>query len=262
MLNAIITGAGRETGIAAAIALAFSKIGINVFLTSCGVQDVEDHIVASIAEAQTAQECITNKCKGNGVKATFRDYDLRDAEKASILFDDAISFLGDIDILVTCHCLHIVDSFGSINPAVVRSCFSINAESTFLLCQEYYRRFSGKHGSIVLLSSTQSVERLSGEISYAISKASVPIIVSTLAPLMAKKGITINAVNPGPTDTQDGANLKPFIENNAFGRVGLPEDAANLVCFLVSENGRWITGQTINSEGCPIRRIEPLGLFN
>ena len=261
-MNAIITGVGRKNGIGAAIAYALSKNGINVFLTSCSIHDVNSHIADSKEGAITQYGEIVNACKGYGVNAEFRDYDLQEHKNISSLFDDANGTVGEIDILITCHCIHKADSFGLISPTDVKANFAVNAEANLLLCQEFYKRFSGEQGSIVLFSSTQALERLTGEISYAISKASVPTIVSTLAPIMAEKGITINAVNPGPTDTQDGAYLKPFIENNAFGRVGLPVDAANLVGFLVSENGRWITGQTINSEGCPIRRIEPISPIN
>lgn len=260
-MNAIITGVGRKKGIGAAVAYALSKAGVNVILTSCLMYD-KDHIATSYDDAWATKEYIVNQCRQFGVKVEYRDYDLRETKNIPSLFDDAKKHLGDIDFLVTCHCLHNEDVLGEIKPTVLKANFEVNAEATFLLCQEYYKRFIGHRGSIVLFSSTQSIERLTGEISYAISKASVPIIVSTLAPLMAQKGITINAVNPGPTDTQDGTCLKPFVNNNAFGRVGLPKDAANLVCFLVSEDGQWITGQTINSEGCPIRRIEPIGLFN
>lgn len=261
-MNAIVTGVGRSTGIGAAISIAFAKLGINVFLTSCREEDAENGILESLKKNNMDYGDIAKKCEKLGVNAAFMDYNLRDARNITSLFDAANAALGNIDILITCHCMHKGDSLGEIDPADVKESFEVNAESTFLLCQEFYRRFNGDFGSIVLLSSTQCLERLACEISYAISKASVPIIVSTLAPLMAQKGVTINAVNPGPTDTQDGASLKPFIDNNAFGRVGLPNDAANLVCFLVSENGHWITGQIINSEGCPIRRIEPISPIN
>lgn len=261
-MNALITGIGRPTGIGAAIAYAFSKIGINVFLTSSIKYDVIYQLADSNNTAIDNINNLINGCSANGVKAGFRDSDLQNTENISAIFDAANSFLGNIDFLITCHCMYDSDHFGAIDSYALKANFSVNAEATFLLCQEYYKRFRGDRGSIVLFSSTQALERLTGSISYAISKASVPIIVSTLAPLMAQKGITINAVNPGPTDIHDDAYLEPFIKNNACGRVGLPDDAANLVCFLVSENGRWITGQTINSEGCPIRRIEPISPIN
>lgn len=95
------------------------------------------------------------------------------------------------------------------------------------------------------------------EISYAISKATVPVIVSTLAPIMATKGITINAINPGATEIGDlsDRNINLYQQGNYFKRLGTPKDAANLVCFLISNEGQWITGQTINSEGGIFRGI-------
>ena len=77
----------------------------------------------------------------------------------------------------------------------------------------------------------------------------------TLAQEIASKGITINAVNPGPNDTgwMDKALKADLLERFPMGRVGIPKDTADLIGFLVSEAGGWITGQVIHSEGGFIR---------
>ena len=139
---------------------------------------------------------------------------------------------------------------------------SVNAIAVFLLCKEFYSRYIGNSGRIINLSSTQSLEPLSTEIAYAISKATIPVIVSTLAPIMATKGITINAVNPGATEIGDinDRNISIYQHLNQFGRLGTPEDAANIVCFLVGDEGKWITGQTINSEGALFRGIAQINI--
>lgn len=198
-----------------------------------------------------------NECKKYGVNAFFAIYNLTKNSEIARLFDEAENKLGNIDILINCSCYHVHDNILKVSEEILDDNFSINAKSVMLLCREFYSRFSGKDGRIINFSSTQNLEALTTEISYAISKASVPVIVSTLAPIMASRGITINAINPGATDVGDmyDDNIHEYIGSNKFSRLGLPSDAANLVQFLVSDAGKWITGQTINSEGAICRGL-------
>lgn len=258
-MNAIITGAGRQSGIGAAIAAALAEMGYNVYLTSYLQYDIQNGICReSLNKNSIPEEYLETKkrCETYGVKVLFKSFDLSSPSGSEKLFDDANKELGDIHVLVTSHCIHGFDKLGEIRDEFIESNFKINAKATFMLCQEFYRRFVGKIGNIITMSSTQCLEPLVNEISYAISKASTPIIVTTLAPMMAKKGIRINAINPGATeigDTSDNVDL--YKSNNSFGRIGNPSDVANLVSFLISEKGQWITGQIINSEGGLFRGI-------
>lgn len=250
--NAIVTGAGRNTGIGAEVCRTLAKNGINVYFTS---YDYYDMTVADISQEDYKKTL--NECKEYGVNTFFAIYNLTKNKEIVRLFDEAESKMGNVDILVNCSCYHIHDDILKVSEEMLNDNFSINAKSVMLLCREFYSRFLGKDGRIINFSSTQSLEALTTEISYAISKASVPVIVSTLAPIMASKGITINAVNPGATDVGDihDNNMHEYLGSNKFSRLGLPSDAANLVQFLVSDAGKWITGQTINSEGAICRGL-------
>ena len=103
----------------------------------------------------------------------------------------------------------------------------------------------------MLFTSGQHLGPMAGELPYAVSKGAIHQMTPTLADHLAGRGITVNCVNPGPTDTGwaepmlqvEVAELMPS------GRWGTPTDAANLVAFLVSDEGGWITGQVIDSEG-------------
>jgi 3-oxoacyl-[acyl-carrier protein] reductase len=244
--NAIITGAGRNKGIAAEICRALARKGINIYFTSCESYDNSIRNFDNSDYNKTLEEC-----RSFGIKAFFQCFDLTKTVDIKNLFQNANEKLGNIDILVNCACYHTFDALEDISDFTLDTNVNINTKVPLLLCKEFYRCNSGNGGSIVLFSSTQNLEALTTEISYAISKASVPVIVSTLAPIMAIKGITINAVNPGTTEIDDKNDRKINVcqQDNMFGRLGLPEDAANLVSFLVSNEGKWITGQTINSEG-------------
>lgn len=251
-INAIVTGAGRNKGIGAEICRRFSNEGINVFFTS---YNEYDKIIGGILPHE--YQLTLDQCNRNGVNAFFTSFDLSNSDNVKELFNEAISKLGNIDILVNCACYHIFDEFESISNRMLDLCFSTNSKIPFLLSQEFYLRHSSSWGSIVNLSSTQNNEALVNEISYAISKASVPNITTTLAPIMAKKRITINSVNPGATDIGDekDKNINLYLKNNVFGRLGKPKDVANLVYFLVSSEGQWITGQNIDSEGAVFRTL-------
>jgi len=95
-----------------------------------------------------------------------------------------------------------------------------------------------------------------GELAYAASKGAIEAFTRTLAAEVGHKGITVNAVNPGPTDTGwMGEDLgRELAAKFLAGRVGQPEDAARLVAFLASDEAAWITGQIINSEGGFLRQ--------
>jgi 3-oxoacyl-[acyl-carrier protein] reductase len=87
------------------------------------------------------------------------------------------------------------------------------------------------------------------EVAYAVSKGALQQATLTLADELADHGITVNTVNPGPTDTGWGLADHDPGSKMPFGRWGQPEDAARLVAWLCSDDASWITGQTINSEG-------------
>lgn len=244
--NAIVTGAGRHKGIGAEVCRSLAKNGYNVFFTSF---DEYDYQIANITKNDYIMTM--NECLNYGVKVFYESYDLRYYDNIKQLFKEANNKLGTIDVLVNCACYHVFDKLETISEQLIDTNLEVNSKTTLLLCKEFYLNYRGQSGRIINLSSTQNLESLTSEISYAISKASVPIITTTLYPIMAEKGITINAVNPGATDVDDinDNNIELYKKNNSFGRLGTPKDAANIICFLISDKGKWITGQTINSEG-------------
>jgi 3-oxoacyl-[acyl-carrier protein] reductase len=144
----------------------------------------------------------------------------------------------------------------NITPSELDKHYFVNLRATTLLSIEFIRRFkNNKHGRIINLSSGQSLSAMSGEIAYAITKGAIETFTKTISHEIASKGITINAVNPGLTDTGwiDDKQKELFLDRFPMGRLGQPEDAAKLIAFLASENAEWITGQIIHSEGGFIR---------
>ena len=121
-----------------------------------------------------------------------------------------------------------------------------------MLSIEFIKRFKfEKGGRIINLTSGQSLGQMSNEIAYAITKGAVETLTNTLSSEIATKGITINAVNPGPNDTgwMNDELRSTLVKRFPMGRIGQPSDTAKLIAFLCSEEAEWITGQIIHSEG-------------
>src|SRR5690554_1121436 len=126
--------------------------------------------------------------------------------------------------------------------------YEVNLKGTTMLTMEFIRRFKYREGGRI---SGQSLGEMSQEIVYALTKAAVETLTKTISQEIAKKGITIIAVNPGPTDTSwmDEELTALILSKSPMGRVGTPRDTARLIAFLASEEAQWITGQIIHSEG-------------
>ena len=130
--------------------------------------------------------------------------------------------------------------------------YDINLKATSLLTIEFIKRFTLQQGGrIINLTSGQSLGEMCNEIAYAVTKGAVETLTKTISQKIAAKGITINAVNPGPTDTgwMDENVTALMLEKSPMGRIGTPKDASRIVAFLASDEAEWITGQIIHSEG-------------
>lgn len=106
-------------------------------------------------------------------------------------------------------------------------------------------------GRIINMTSGQELGPMVGELAYAATKGAISAFTRTLAQELAPIGITVNAVNPGPTDStwMNDEIRKYLLPKFPMGRIGSPEDVARVISFLASEEAQWMTGQIIHSEG-------------
>jgi len=249
---AIVTGASRSRGIGAAICYELSQLNMNVFFTYWEAHDKSLYG----KEAQGYRELLS-KLRKTGIRCECMEVDLSRPESAKQIMDTVEKRLGPPSILVNNAAHDDTDApFDQLTAELLDTYYAVNMRGTMLLSVEFARRFSkpmGKGGRIINLTSGQSLTAMPGKLPYIATKGAIEAFTITLAAEVASRGITVNAVDPGPTDTgwmDTNPQLKQTVIQHApFGRVGEPEDAARLVAFLASDDAEWITGQVLHSRG-------------
>ena len=245
--SVIVTGSSRRVGIGAAICRAFAEQGSNVFFTTYSRYDAQMDWGADEGGADALLEELRA-----GVKAGRLEVDLSTPDAAGKVLEEAGTTIGEPDILVNNATYSTRDGFEKLDAATLDAHYAVNMRGAFLLSVGFAKGFTkGAGGRIINLSSGQGTGPMPGELAYAATKGAVEAFTRTLAHEVAPLGITVNAVDPGATDT--GWMMPEFkralADASQFGRVGVPEDAARLIVFLASEAAQWLTGQVIHSRG-------------
>ena len=249
---AIVTGASRSRGIGAAVCRALSQLNLNIFFTYWTAHDKSLYG----QEVQGHRELLA-ELRETGVRCECAEVDLSRPEAAKQIMDMVEKRLGPPSILVN-NAAHDDSNvpFDQLTAEILDTYYAVNMRGTMLLSVEFARRFSkpmGKGGHIINLTSGQSVAAMPGKLPYIATKGAIEAFTITLAAEVASRGITVNAVDPGPTNTgwmdAEPGLKKALLQQAPFGRVGEPEDAARLITFLASDDGEWITGQILHSRG-------------
>ncbi len=249
---AIVTGVSRLKGIGRAICNELAKKEIDIFFTYWQEYDnLKPWNVIS-----NDPELIEDEITKLGVSCKKIELDLSNTLSVNKLLDEVENKLGKPSILVNNATYSTLSNINNFSAKELDKHYEVNIRATSLLNIEFIRRFNNeKGGRIINLISGESLSPMSGEIAYAITKGAIETLTFTLSQEIAPKGITINAINPGPTDS---GWMSEEIKNELIGmfpmkRIGEPRDAAKLIAFLASEEAEWITGQIIHSEGGFIR---------
>jgi 3-oxoacyl-[acyl-carrier protein] reductase len=251
--TALVTGVSRRIGIGYAIARRLAAAGASLFLQHYAPHDRDQPWGADPAGADAIMAGVTEALAGDAAGVWHTESDLADPDAPARLADAAVDALGHLDILVCNHARSGSDgALGDLDAAILDAHWAVNTRASILLAQAFAARHDGRPGGrIVFMTSGQDLGPMRGEVAYAASKGALASITRTLADQLADRGITVNTVNPGPVDTGYAPPDAHEAVRRHFpqGRWGTPDDPARLICWLATDDGGWITGQVINSEG-------------
>lgn len=235
---AIVTGGSR--GIGAAITRRLAQDGIAVAINYASGRDAAEALVAEIEAA--------------GGHAIAVQADLADPATPARLFDAAERAFGGVDILVNNAGVMELGPLAEVTDEAFARQTSINLDSVFRSLREAARRLRGG-GRIVSFSSSVIGLYQPGYGVYAATKAAIEALTHILAKELGSRGITVNAVAPGPVETRlflEGKSeqqVRAIAAMNPFGRLGQPGDIAGIVAFLAGSESGWVNGQIIRANG-------------
>jgi 3-oxoacyl-[acyl-carrier protein] reductase len=271
---ALVTGANNPLGIGAAAARALAAQGVAVFLAShrppsaLKPGEVEEARQSGrpgprLYEAlqQQPPELVSRDIESRGGRAAWLEADLAAPAGVPALFDACEARLGPVDILVSNHAYWLPETFDPASAtregygvhlttdAIMDVHYAVNTRAPALLMEEFLRRYlkrGAKRGRIINVS-TDAADAHAAAASYAASKHALESYSRTAAYELGKYGITVNIVAPGPVQTGWlGPDEERAIGHRTpLGRVGRPEDIADVIVFLASEQAHWLTGQLV-----------------
>jgi 3-oxoacyl-[acyl-carrier protein] reductase len=247
--TALVTGVSRRIGIGAAVARRFAAAGYRLMLTGLpGYDQTQPYGGDPVGVPDLLAELADL-----GAEAAYHAGDLLRPEAPAAAVAATLDRYGAVDVLVAVHAYSTHTELGSLDPGEIDRHLVVNVRATMLLVEAYAKAYDQRRrdGRVVLFSSGQRLGPMPTELAYAASKAGVEVLTGNFAHLLAGHGITVNCVNPGPTDTgyADPETYEQVRRLFPGGQWGRPDDAARLVEWLCSPDAAWVTGQVIDSEG-------------
>ena len=254
--TALITGVGRRQGIGYAVASRLASMGASLV-----VQHYRRHDQNQPWGSDDPDELLRELTEQSGPDAQVHQIstDLQRPGAAAQLIDRARERVGHLDILTCIHARSGGDgALADIQEDQLDGHWAVDARSVLMLTKHFAAQHDGRTGGrVVWMTSGQQLGPMPGEVAYAAAKAALAGVTATVADELAEQGIVLNTVNPGPVNTgflspgmgipeQTLEQLQVRFPTRGFGE---PDDPARLIAWLVSDEGRWMVGQVLNSEG-------------
>lgn len=238
--NKVILVTGASRGIGAAVAKNLAERGAKIIVNYAGGLEAAEETVSAIVSA--------------GGDAIAVQADVSKSAEVKAMFDHAIAHYGKIDVLVNNAGIMITKLIKDTTDEDFTRQFDINVRGTFNTLREAATRLAD-NGSIINFSTSVNRIMLPTYSTYVATKAAVEQLTRVVAKEVGARGINVNSVSPGPTNTALFTTGKPqevidrLASLSAFNRLGEPEDIAQTVAFLASDDAKWITAQNIGVNG-------------
>lgn len=242
---AVVTGSGQ--GIGEAYARALAAEGASV-------------VVADLNVEQATR--VVDAINADGGIALAIAVDVADPDSAEAMAAATVDAFGGIDCLVNNAAIYAgmkIESLMKVDLDYYRRFFEVNMHGALIVTRACYRAMQGREGAAIVNQSSTAAWMAGGF--YGMAKAGINSLTVNMAAELAHRGIRVNAIAPGPTDTSATREvvpemfLAPLIDSLMIKRLGTPDDLTGACLFLLSDDARWMTGQIIAVDGGQIVRL-------
>lgn len=235
---AVVTGASK--GIGAGIAERLAADGASV--------------VVNYSRSKAEADAVVQRITAAGGKAVAAQADISDPAKIPGLFDAAMEAFGQIDILVNNAGIYEFGGLDSATPENIDRMYNLNVKGLILTTQAAVRLFPAAGGVVINISSGVAKTPLPQAQVYSSTKGAVDVLTRSLALELGPRNIRVIGIAPGFTATEGTSGMEDqmlgfVVSRTPLGRIGTTADIAAAVSFAVSDDARWVTGETIQVGG-------------